>query len=263
MSPSSGSRRQVTIVALLTLIATALIVTAIVVLVTRRQSPPPISSGAVESTQRAIPESIAHISLVNQNGKATDLAAFRGKTVVMADFMTSCQEECPITDGALLAVQNRLRAAHLSNQVEVVEISIDAKRDTPARLLAYQRAFGLHWTMLTGTAANLHRLWSWFGVIYQRVAEGKPPAINWQNGKPYTYDLVHSDAAFVLDGSGTERAVAAGNANVGRTLPKSLAGLLDAQGHQNLVNPGYGSWTPNDMVKAVGVVLGRAISTSG
>jgi hypothetical protein len=94
-------------------------------------------------------------------------------------------------------------------------------------------------------------LWKWFGVYYERVKEGTPPDINWQNGKPYTFDIVHTDDVFVIDSSGHERALVQSDANVEGRIPKPLASLLDADGRQDLSHPGFGSWTPRDMVQAV------------
>jgi protein SCO1/2 len=219
-----------------------------------------IVSPAIPTTNRVVPQAVAHIPLLNQNGQTTNMAAFHGRIVIMADFMTSCQEECPITTGALLTVEQSLAKAHLLNRVEIVEVSVDAWRDTPRRLLAYERAFGVHWTLLTGSVANLDRFWSFFGAWYQRVPESNPPNINWQTHRPYTFDINHSDDAFVLDQAGNERAVTGGGADVGGKLPKALAGLLDGQGHQDLqADAQYGNWTPSDMLKAVGAVLGQTI----
>jgi cytochrome oxidase Cu insertion factor (SCO1/SenC/PrrC family) len=139
-------------------------------------------------------------------------------------------------------------------------VTVDGWRDNPSRLRAFQKAFGVHWTMLTGSVANLDRFWSFFGVWYQRVSESNPPNINWETGRPYTFDINHSDDAFVLDQAGNERAVTGGDADVGGKLPKALAGLLDAQGRQDLHgDAGYGNWTPSDMLQAVGNVLGKAV----
>lgn len=218
-----------------------------------------VSSSPIQQTSRVPPRAIETIPLVDQDGHVTDLAALHGRIVVLADFMTSCQETCPITTGALMSVKRAIDQAHLASKVSIVDVSIDSWRDTPSRLRAYQRTFGAHWTMLTGSVAHLDRLWSWFGVIYQRVAEGKPPAIDWETGRPYTFDIVHSDDLFVLDPSGHEVGVTAGSANVGGRLPAGLRRLLSAQGAQNLRHPGYGSWTPSDVLQFVGGMLGRSI----
>jgi cytochrome oxidase Cu insertion factor (SCO1/SenC/PrrC family) len=241
-------------------VAAVLVGGGISYVLTREQVAVPTTSSAITTTNRIVPQGVARIPLVNQNGQPTDLAAFHGRIVIMADFMTSCQEECPITTGALLTVEQSLARAHLLNRVEIVEVTVDGWRDNPSRLRAFQKAFGVHWTMLTGSVASLDRFWSFFGVWYQRVSESNPPNINWETGRPYTFDINHSDDAFVLDQAGNERAVTGGDADVGGKLPKALAGLLDAQGRQDLQgDAGYGNWTPSDMLQAVGNVLGKAV----
>ena len=263
MDEQERLKRRIIVLAAAALVVTALLGTLLALIIARRHQNALPTFSAVQPTVRIVPTLIAKTPLVDQSGRATDLAQFHGKIIVLADFMTSCQEICPITTGALLRVEHALVSAHLQNKVEIVEATIDPARDTPSRFVAYQSAFGVHWTLLTGTQANIDRLWSWVGVYYQRVKEAKPPAINWQTGKPYTYDLTHSDAVVVLDRSGNERFIAAGNPNVGGTLPKVLSGLLDKVGRQNLAQPGYGSWTPADMISAIGSVLGQSIPISG
>ena len=98
-----------------------------------------------------------NIPLDNQSSQVTNLAGFRGRIVIMADFMTSCQEERSITTGALLTVEQNLAHAHLLKGVEIVEVTVDAWRDTPSRIRAYQKTFGVHWTMLTGSVANVEK----------------------------------------------------------------------------------------------------------
>jgi protein SCO1/2 len=141
----------------------------------RRGAPSISASNPVQPVTLAVPTRIATIPLIDQSGKRTDLAALRGRIVVLADFMTSCQEECPITTGALLVVNRALAAAHLLDKVTIVEVTVDPWRDVPSRLLAYSKTFGVPFTLLTGSKARLAELWSWFGVFYTRVKEGTPP----------------------------------------------------------------------------------------
>ncbi|MFZ0667789.1 MAG: SCO family protein [Acidimicrobiales bacterium] len=252
--------RRIVLRALAGSIAAVLLAGGVSIAVFRHTSTPSnATSSPIQLLKRSVPSSVGHIPLVNQNGQATDLADFDGRVIVLADFMTSCQEECPITTGALLTVEQSLASAHLLDKVEVVEVTVDGWRDDPARLRAYQKAFGVNWTLLTGTVSNLSKLWSFFGVSYERVAEENPPDINWETNRPYTFDIDHSDDAFIFGSDGTERAVTGGNANVGGVLPKALSKLLDSQGEQDLKEPGYGSWTPADMLQAVGTVIGRTI----
>jgi cytochrome oxidase Cu insertion factor (SCO1/SenC/PrrC family) len=227
-----------------------------------RGSQPDQATVAVQPIDTKVPADVADIPLTNQYGAPTDLAALRGRIVVFADFMTSCQEECPITTGALLTVERSIAEAHETDRVAVVEITVDPGRDSPSRLLAFENKFDAHLTTLTGTPANISRLWAFFGVWYKKVAESNPPDIDWQTGRPYTYDITHTDDAFVLGTSGSVRALSIGNADVDKNLSKPLSSLLDAEGRHDLTQPGLDSWTPADMLHEVGTLLGHPIPVS-
>ena len=81
----------------------------------------------------------------------------------MAPFLSLCQDECPLVTGAFIALQRDVRSAGLGNRVVFMEVSVDPGRDTPARLAAYSKEFGADWVLLTGTPADLHALWKFFG----------------------------------------------------------------------------------------------------
>ena len=66
---------------------------------------------------------------MNQHGQTLPLASLRGKTVV--PFLTLWTEIGPSTNGNLLGVEQSLRAAHLADKVEIVQVSVDPERDTP------------------------------------------------------------------------------------------------------------------------------------
>jgi protein SCO1/2 len=223
-------------------------------------APGPLPSSLGISENRPVPASVLRIPLVDENGQTTSLGAFRGKIVVLTSFLTSCQETCPLTTGAFLDMQRDLAAAGLAGKVTFIEASVDPGRDVPARLAAYARVTGARWPLLTGTSANLADLWHYFGIYYQKVAESKPPGIDWQTGKPYTYDVNHSDGFIVLDKSMDERFVTGAAPNLGgRKLQGSLQDMLDAQGFHNLAHPGRGAWTIPEGLQAIGWVAGRTI----
>lgn len=259
MRDGDRSRRRLILSITLAVVAAVVIGAGLGLVVRHNRTPADSLISPVQPTSRVVPVRIASLSLLDGSGKATDLAAFHGRVVVLANFMTSCQEECPITTGALLDVERALSAAHLANRVSILEVSVDPWRDDPGRLRAYAKKFGVPWTMLTGSVANLGKFWSWFGSYAERVKEGTPPGTDWQTGKPYTFDIVHSDEVFVLGPSGNERALAEGNADIGGKLPSALAGLLSAQGRTDLTHPGLASWTPTELLAQLGSVLGRSI----
>lgn len=192
-------------------------------------------------------------------GHQVTLEQFRGRTVLLVPFLTSCQEECPITTGALLVVQRSLAAEDLSRKVAIVEVTVDPGRDTPARMATFARQTGSTWPLLTGSSATIASLWHHFGIYYQEVPEGSPPGIDWETNRPYTYDVDHSDGFVLLDSHLDERFIAGGMTSIGR-IPANLEKLLDSQGKADLQNPGGGSWTVTDALNAAGWVVGQPIA---
>jgi protein SCO1/2 len=207
---------------------------------------------------RTLPSSIAHLSFENQEGHQVTLDQYRGRTVLLAPFLTSCQEECPVTTGALLDIERAIVADKLTHKVVIAEVTVDPGRDKPDRMAAYAHTTGSIWPLLTASSATIARLWHFFGIYYQKVPEGSPPGINWETGKPYTYDVDHSDGFILLNGQLHERFFDGGMVRVS-SVPTRIRTLLDAQGVQNLRHPGGGSWTIADALNAIGWSLGRAV----
>ena len=46
---------------------------------------------------RAVPASILDATFTDQDGRPVTLRAFADKAVFLVPFLTSCQEECPVT----------------------------------------------------------------------------------------------------------------------------------------------------------------------
>lgn len=201
---------------------------------------------------------VPNVPLIGENGKRTSLAAFRGKVVVLSPFLTLCGEVCPITTGAFLQLQRSVAAAGLAGKVVFVEATVDPHRDTPARLRAFARLTQVTFPMLTGTPANIRKLWNFFGIGYKRVPQGHPPDIDWWTHKPLTYDVEHVDAVFFIDPGGVERAFIGGMADVGGKLPGVLRGLLSPTGRNNLAHP-VAAWTEPQALADIGHLLGRTI----
>ncbi len=210
---------------------------------------PPASQGVV--LDRPTP---LHIPLLNQNDQPVTLASLRGKDVVMAPFLTLCQDECPLITAAFISLQRDVEAAGLSNKVVFLEVTVDPGRDTPARLAAYRTEFGADWELWTGIPANLHAFWKQFGVSYQIVPEEQPPHKDWYTGQDLTYDVDHTDGYILLDSTGHERFVDASAPDV-PNLSKKLTALLDPGGVNDLHHPLPTSWTVSDALSALGWLM--------
>jgi len=202
------------------------------------------------------------VPLVNQEGQTVTLAGLRGKVVVLAPFLSLCQDECPLVTGAFITMQRDLQAAGLAHRVVFVEATVDPGRDTVARLTAYQKEFGADWDLWTGTAANIAAFWKPFGVSYQIVPEEQPAKTDWLTGQPLTYDVDHTDGYILINQSGRERFVDASAPNEKGALNAKLRGLLNDGGLHDLQNPQAPSWTTADALAAVGWLLGTNIATS-
>jgi protein SCO1/2 len=217
---------------------------------------PSSSLGAVLPLGHPVPP----IPLIDQDGRATSLQSFRGKYLVLAQFLTLCQDECPITTGAFQTMQQSVERAGLGGQVAFAEVTVDPARDSPARLRAYQSEFGADWTLLTGTPANIAALWKYFGIFYQKVPEEKPPQIDWWTRQPLTYDVDHTNGFILVDKAGNERFLTQDLPNLHGQLPANLQSLLDSEGLDHLRNgiPGQ-SYTIPQALAALSWLVGRNI----
>jgi protein SCO1/2 len=177
----------------------------------------------------------------------------------MANFLSLCQDECPLITGAFIALQRDVRAAGLGNKVVFMEISVDPGRDTPTRLAAYSKEFGADWVMLTGTPSNLHALWKYLGIYVQIVPEEQPPKLDWWTGKPLTYDVDHTDGYFLIDPAGHERFSNSNPPNLHGHLRKDLSGLLNDGGLKNLNDQSSPSWTLAQALASISWLVGRTI----
>ncbi|MGH3495575.1 MAG: SCO family protein, partial [Sciscionella sp.] len=197
-------------------------------------------------------------------GARTSLSALRGKVVVLADFLTLCGEECPMTSANMNQMARTASNDGLAGKVVFVEVTVDPQRDTPARLAAYRKLYGAsrNWMLLTTTSSNLKAFCQYFGVFYKKTKEGNPPDVDWLTHKPLRYDIAHQDAVVFIDKQGHERFVILGNANTeGKSPPRTLSKFLDDEGRKNLNHPGPLSWTVPEGLGVVSWLLGENVKT--
>jgi protein SCO1/2 len=133
--------------------------------------------------------------LIDFDRRPRSLADYRGSVVVVLFGFTRCPEVCSAELFKLAAAMKQL--GPVSEHVQVLFISLDPERDTPASLKSYVTAFDRRFIGLTGTAAQIDQAASSFFVQYARVAVGTD----------YTID--HSTGAYVLDTRGHLRLIGA------------------------------------------------------
>jgi len=125
--------------------------------------------------------------LVGHDGRPRSPADFAGKVVVMTFGFTHCPDLCPTTLAGLAAMMRALGAD--ADRVQVLFVSVDPERDTPAALAKYVTAFDARFVGLSGDAAATRQAARAFRVFYQKVGD--------------SFD--HSAGSYVLDAKGRAR----------------------------------------------------------
>jgi len=133
------------------------------------------------------------LQLTDHNGKRRSLADFHGKVVVLFFGYTHCPDVCPTTLGELGITLKRLGAD--AAKVQVLFVTIDPARDTPALLAQYVPSFNPTFLGLTGTEEEVAQAAKSFKVFYKKQ-EGKSKA---------GYSMDHSANTFVIDQQGRIR----------------------------------------------------------
>jgi protein SCO1 len=214
-----------------------------------------------------VPASIRNLPLTTPSGKTTTLAAYTGKPVMIADFLSLCTDICPMITANTVAMAKALQADGYAGKVALLEISVDPARDTPKRLTAYEKLYGgslPDWDVLRATPADTKALWQYFHVYYEKTKEPKTPAVDWLTHKPLTYDVEHSDTLIFLDAQGRERFVVDGGPDVGKNIPPAkLVQFLNGEGVHDLYHPDkVEDWTVSQGLSVFSWLLGKRLPSS-
>ncbi len=125
--------------------------------------------------------------LVDQDGKPADQSRLAGKWSAVFFGYTSCPDVCPTTLQALAQAQTKLGAR--ARDLQVVFISVDPDRDTPAQVKAYLAApaFPQPTLGLTGSPAQVAAVAKAYRVFYQKAGEGE------------AYSVSHSSVIYLMN----------------------------------------------------------------
>ncbi|MCU1489893.1 MAG: hypothetical protein JWM85_1298 [Acidimicrobiaceae bacterium] len=174
-----------------------------------------IVSQAIDGTPDVTNSSSAPFSLTDQNGHTVSLASLRGKTVALTFLDPVCTNDCPVIAQEFKAADRMLG----SRASGTVFIAVDTNPLYRARavLLAFDHEEGLaalsNWRYLTGSTAQLNRVWAAYGVQVQVSPGGSM--------------IAHNDIAFVIGPNGKTRDVLNADPGPGSQSSKSsFAGVL-------------------------------------
>jgi len=146
--------------------------------------------GAVPTPSRQATD----FALTAQDGTEFRLSRERGNVVALWFGYTFCPDVCPTTLAELIQARQRLDKG--GQRFRIVFITVEPKRDTPARLREYVSGFGGGFTALTGRADQLAQVRKAYGVVAEkRVVPGTSA----------TYLIDHSAFVYVVDPAGQLR----------------------------------------------------------
>jgi protein SCO1 len=132
-------------------------------------------------------------ALESAGGGPRKLADYRGKVVVIFFGFTQCPDVCPTTLSDLAEVRKRLGAD--AERLQVIFVTIDPERDTPAVLTQYVPGFDPSFVALYGTPEQIAATAKEFKIFYQKVP-----------GKTATsYTMDHTAGSYVIDKDGRVR----------------------------------------------------------
>lgn len=144
-----------------------------------------VSNQSFRSASINQPAPAAEITMTDQNGRPFRMSYLQGKVVLLYFGFVNCPEECPLTMAHLKLALEMLgeRAA----EIQVVMVSTDPVRDTPQALKTFLGKFNPGFLGISGTADELAKIWSDYGV---EVLDGGE---------------THSSFTYVIDRRGNQR----------------------------------------------------------
>ncbi|HEX7043970.1 MAG TPA: SCO family protein [Burkholderiales bacterium] len=120
----------------------------------------PADAGFIYPEPRPVPA----FALVQHDGSRFDPQTLTGRWSFVYFGFTYCPDVCPTALVDLSHVQQSLEGAGLDREVRYFFVSVDPKRDTPARLAEYVVHFNPKFVGVTGELAELERFARAVGV---------------------------------------------------------------------------------------------------
>jgi protein SCO1/2 len=140
------------------------------------------------------PAPIADFTLTDQHGKPRSFSSLQGEPTLVFFGFTHCPHICPTALGRLKLLHEFREGA--LKPANVVLISVDGERDTPARLKSYLRPVSGDFIGLTGDPKLTAGIAAQFAAVFFREPRGKDGG----------YNVMHSTQVFAVDKAGRLRA---------------------------------------------------------
>lgn len=153
---------------------------------------PPVTSDELQGVVVDPPKEKASFTLTDTSGDAYEFAAeTEGKLTLLYFGYLNCPDICPVHLAQIAEVFER--APDVARQAEVVFVSVDPGRDSPAEIREFLDGFDNRFVGLTGTEEEL---------VAAQEAAGVPPAVmvESEDVEGYTVDHAGWVIAYAPDG---------------------------------------------------------------
>ncbi|EIM94060.1 electron transport protein sco1/senc [Paraburkholderia hospita] len=152
-----------------------------------KQATPPTFRGVDLSS---VPLS-GSFQLRDANGYQRSSADFRGKIVLLMFGYTHCPDVCPTSLARAARIKSLLGKD--GQKLQVLFVTVDPERDSPAILREYATAFDPTFVGMYGNAKQTAEAAKAFGAFYRKVPVGN------------SYTMEHSALDYVIDARGKVR----------------------------------------------------------
>ena len=146
-----------------------------------------------KGTQIDPPAEILDFTLAQSNGEEFQLAAQKGKVVLMFFGYTHCPDVCPATLTDYARVYKLL--GDQAEDVTYVYITVDPERDSPELVNTYVNAFNPAFIGLSGNEEELQPVYNYYGVYREKQFV--------ESAESYLY--AHTSIIYVIDKKGKWR----------------------------------------------------------
>lgn len=147
----------------------------------------PRTIAMTSGTQLTEPRELPDFALLDQNNHPVHKTDWAGHWTLIFPGFTYCPDVCPTTLGLLKQLKTALGAQ--GEKVNVVFLSVDPQRDTPARLAEYIHFFSPAFSAVTANEPQLGAFTKSLAVAYTKV-----PGNSADN-----YSMDHTAALILLD----------------------------------------------------------------
>jgi len=140
---------------------------------TAQQSQAATAEGTYAGGEATPPKAAPALELDNYLGEPVDLAAYKGKAVLITFIYTHCPDVCPLIVSHLKTAQAELGPK--AKDLQIVAVSTDPEGDNPRTVAGFLHDHEMTGRMqyLIGSPTELRKVWTDWNIVAKREKTGR------------------------------------------------------------------------------------------